>query len=142
VAEDLRIATVPVTSDLESVTERPDIIHGQHHLETMTALLHFGGVPAIFYSHGWLPPEEAPLRFPRILEYVAVDDVCRDRLVCEHGISSGDVQVLLNFVDTARFLRAPRCRPVRPPPPCSATRTDLTSQSSARRARGSVFHSI
>ncbi len=116
VAEDLRVATVPVTSDLDSLAECPDIIHGQHHLETMTALLHFAGVPGIFYCHGWLPPEEAPPRFPRILQYVAVDDVCRDRLVCEHGLPPGVVQVLLNFVDTARFLpRAPL-----PPRPAAA----------------------
>jgi hypothetical protein len=116
VAEDLRVATIPVTSDLDSLAERPDIIHGQHHLETMTALLHFPGVPGIFYSHGWLPPEEAPPRFPRILQYIAVDDVCRDRLVCEHGLPAGDVQVLLNFVDTARFLP----RPPLPPRPAAA----------------------
>jgi hypothetical protein len=94
---------VPVTDDLSSLAERPDIIHGQHHLETMTALLHFAGVPAIFYCHGWLPPQEAPPRFPRILRYVAVDDVCRDRLVCEHGLSPDQVEVRLNFVVTARF---------------------------------------
>jgi hypothetical protein len=37
VAEALRIATVPVTSDLDSLAERPDIIHGQHHLEARIA---------------------------------------------------------------------------------------------------------
>ena len=116
VADDLRLATVPVTDDLDSLTERPDIIHGQHHLETMTALLHFAGVPGIFYSHGWLPPQEAPPRFPRILQYLAVDDVCRDRLVCEHGLRPEQVQVRLNFVDTDRFVpRAPL-----PPRPVSA----------------------
>jgi hypothetical protein len=103
VADDLRMATVPVTDDLNSLAERPDIIHGQHHLETMTALLHFAGVPGIFYCHGWLPPQEAPPRFPRILRYVAVDDVCRDRLVCEHALPPEEVEVRLNFVDTVRF---------------------------------------
>jgi hypothetical protein len=106
VAEDLRLATVPVTDDLRTVAEPPDVIHGHHHLETMTALLRFPGVPAVFVSHGWLPFEEAPPRFPRILRYVAVDDVCRDRLVCQHGLPAEDVEVLLNFVDTDRF--APR----------------------------------
>lgn len=117
VADDLRMATVPVTDDLASLTERPDIIHGQHHLETMTALLHFAGVPGIFYCHGWLPPQEAPPRFPRILRYVAVDDVCRDRLVCEHGLALEQVEVRLNFVDTARF--APR-GPLPPRPAAAA----------------------
>ena len=85
VAEELRAATVPVVSDLEAVGEPPDVIHGHHHLETMIALLHFPGVPAISFCHGWLPWEENAPRFPRILRYVAVDEACRDRLVAESG---------------------------------------------------------
>src|SRR5688572_6673820 len=70
VAEDLRAATVPVTNDLGTIRLRPDIIHGQHHLETMTALTHFPGVPAINVCHGWIPWQEIPLQHPRIGRYV------------------------------------------------------------------------
>jgi Glycosyltransferase Family 4 len=113
VADDLRIATVPVVDDLDEVAEAPDVIHGQHHLETMTALLHFPGVPAVFCCHGWLPWEETPPLFPRVRRYVAVDEVCRDRLTCQHGIPAGQTSVLLNFVDLDRFQpRAPL--PARP----------------------------
>lgn len=103
VGHELRKATVPVIDDLNSLAETPDLIHGQHHAEAMTALLHFQGVPAVFFCHGWLPDEEAPPLFPRILRYVAVDDTCRDRLMLEHGISEERVRVLLNFVDLERF---------------------------------------
>ncbi len=103
VALELRSATIPVIDDLDSMALPPDIIHGQHHLETMTALLRFPGVPAVYFCHGWLPWEEAPPRFPRILRYVAVDNTCRDRLVYEHGIPEDRIQVLLNFVDLERF---------------------------------------
>jgi glycosyltransferase involved in cell wall biosynthesis len=103
VCEDLRLATVPVVDDLDRIAEPPDLIHGQHHLETMTALLHFPRVPAIFVCHGWVPWEEAPPLFPRILRYVAVDEVCRDRLVLQHGIPPEATEVLLNFVDLDRF---------------------------------------
>ncbi len=113
VAEELRRATVPVVDDLRAVAEPPDVIHGQHHLEAMTALLHFPGVPAVFVCHGWAPWEEAPPIFQRIRRYVAVDDTCRDRLVLDHGIPEGRVRVLLNFVDLARF----RPRAVLPPRP-------------------------
>ncbi len=113
VAEDLRRATVPVVSDLANLAEPPDIIHGQHHLETMMALLHFPGVPAAYFCHGFLPWEEAPPLFPRVLRYVAVDDTCRDRLVSEWGIPPARVDVILNFVDLSRF--RPRGRlPVEP----------------------------
>ena len=103
VAEDLRRASVPVVSDLANLAEPPDLIHGQHHLETMMALLHFPGVPAAFFCHGFLPWEEAPPRFPRVLRYVAVDETCRERLVAEWGIAPERVDVILNFVDLARF---------------------------------------
>src|SRR5205823_6390907 len=81
VARELRAATVPVIDDLEALGAAPDLIHGQHHLETMTAILRFPGVPAIYVCHGWAPWQEAPPRSPRILRYVAVDHACRDRLV-------------------------------------------------------------
>ena len=108
VARDLRSATVPVVDDLAAVAAPLDLIHGQHHLETMSALLHFPGVPAIFVCHGWLPPAEAPPKHPRIRRYVAVDHACRDRLLLENGIPEERLRVLLNFVDLERFKpRAP-----------------------------------
>ena len=110
VSEELRRATVSVVDNLASMSVAPDLIHGQHHIETMTALLHFAGVPAIYFCHGWLPWEEAPPRFPRIRRYVAVDDTCRDRLVYEHGIPEREIRIIRNFVDLERFK-------VRPPLP-------------------------
>ena len=63
VAEELRAATVPVMSSLESLGEAPDIIHGHHHYDTLAAMMWFPETPAIYYCHGWLPWEETPLRF-------------------------------------------------------------------------------
>jgi glycosyltransferase involved in cell wall biosynthesis len=112
VAEALRTATIPVVDRLDAIAEPPDLIHGQHHLPTMSALLHFPAVPALFVCHGWLPWEEIPPRFPRILRYVAVDYTTRERLVSEQGIPPERVEVILNFVDLARF---------RPRPPLPST---------------------
>jgi hypothetical protein len=103
VAQELRMATVPVIDRLDALATPPDLIHGHHHLETMTALLHFPGVPAIYFCHGWLPWEEAPPTFPRILRYVAVDETCSDRLRHEHAIAEDRIRLLLNFVDLNRF---------------------------------------
>ena len=103
VARELREATIPVIDSLDALTSPPDIIHGQHHVETMMALLHFPATPAIYFCHGWIPWEEAPPRFPRIFRYVAVDYTCRDRLVFENAIPKERVNVLLNFVDLERF---------------------------------------
>lgn len=106
VAEELRIAGVKVIDDLKDLVIVPDLIHGQHHLETMTALLHLPQTPAIFICHGAVPWEEIPPIFPRILRYVAVDKACLDRLY-EYNIPPARTQLILNFVDLRRFsLRA------------------------------------
>jgi len=103
VARELRHATIPVIDDLDAMPTPPDIIHGQHNLETMIALLHFTGTPALSFCHGWMPWQEAPPLFPRIFRYVAVDHTCRDRLAFESSIPEDRIRVVLNFVDLDRF---------------------------------------
>lgn len=115
VAEELRAATIPVIDDLNNLSRPPDIIHGQHHHETLTALLHFPFTPAIQVCHGWAPPQEAPVAYPTIMTHVAVDDLCRERLLTEGGIDEDRVETLYNFVDMKRFhrVREPRSLPKR-----------------------------
>lgn len=113
VADELR-ADLPVVNDLDTLGTPPDIIHGHHHIETMTALLRFPDVPAVYVYHGWRPWEETPPRFPRIRRYVAISNPCRDRLLFQHGVSADRVRTLLNFVDLARFPRRDRPLPPRP----------------------------
>ncbi|HYH47236.1 MAG TPA: glycosyltransferase [Thermoanaerobaculia bacterium] len=113
VAAEMRARGVAVIDDLDRLGGPPDVIHGQHHLEAMAALLRFPGVPALYVCHGWLPWHEAPPRFPSLLQYVAVDTLRRDRLVLEHAIPEERVAVLPNFVDLDRF----RPRPPLPPRP-------------------------
>jgi glycosyltransferase involved in cell wall biosynthesis len=103
VAEEFHRATIPLVDDLTKLAVPPDVIHGQHHLDALTALLHFPGVPAIHVCHGWLPWEEAPLVFPRIRRYVAVDETTRDRLEFAGGIAPERIEILLNAVDLAQF---------------------------------------
>lgn len=103
VAREIRAATIPVTDDLRSIAEAPDVIHGHHSLETLAALLTFPAAPAVAFCHSWVGWADEPLRFPRVLRYVAVDHTCRDRLCLEHGIDPARVQVELNSVELARF---------------------------------------
>jgi glycosyltransferase involved in cell wall biosynthesis len=113
VAKEIREATIPIVDDLAAVSTPPDVIHGHHYHETMTALLRFPGVPAIYVCHDWYSRLDAPPKFPRILRYVAVDQTCYDKLVYETAIPEERVRLLLNFVDLERFKpRAPL--PVQP----------------------------
>ncbi|HEV7744009.1 MAG TPA: glycosyltransferase [Pyrinomonadaceae bacterium] len=106
VALELQAAKINVVADLNSLTVAPDLIHGQQHMELMTALLHFPQAPAIQFIHNSRSWYEKPIRFPRILRYVAVDHACRD-LLLEHGIPEERIRILLNFVDLSRFRPRP-----------------------------------
>lgn len=103
IAEELRAATIPVVDDLNAVAEPPDVIHGHHHPETMTALMHFPTVPGIFFCHDWVAWHDEAPHFPRLLRYAAVSHALRDRLVMQHGVPPERVRVMLNFVDLAAF---------------------------------------
>ncbi len=110
VARELQTANISVVDNLNQLTETPDVIHGHHHMETMTALLHFPGIPAINFCHSSTLWAERPLLFPRILSYVAVDRACFDRLHLEHEIPEDRIRILLNSVDLKRF--QPRSNPL------------------------------
>jgi glycosyltransferase involved in cell wall biosynthesis len=105
-AGELRRAAIPVTDDLGALPEAPDLVHGHHNVETLTALLHFPRVPGLFVCHGWLPWEESPPRFPRLLRYVAVDAPTRERVV-QAGVPDDRIETILNFVDLRRFRPRP-----------------------------------
>jgi len=112
-AAEIRKETIPVIDDLSQLAAPPDIIHGQHVNETLTALLHFERTPALYFCHDWYFPEDCPPRFPRILRYVSVDDQCYDKLVWECGVPEDRVHVVCQFVDLERFVpRSPL--PARP----------------------------
>ncbi len=103
VAQELTKATVPVITDLRDLREAPDVIHGQHHLETMQAVTRFPRTPALFICHGWAPWQEAPPIFPSIKKYVAVDNLCRERLLTSRGVDPAQIETSYNFVDLQRF---------------------------------------
>jgi glycosyltransferase involved in cell wall biosynthesis len=123
VADEIRKQTIPVVDDLAKVAHPPDIIHGHHGLETLTALLAFPRVPAVSVCHSWIGWPDQPVQFPRIRRYLAVDDTCRDRLVTEHAVPPERVDVILNAVDLERF------RP-RPPLPSRPARALIFSNGS------------
>ncbi|MCA1619999.1 MAG: glycosyltransferase [Acidobacteria bacterium] len=138
-AEKIRRETVPVVDDLDRLSAPPDIIHGQHADETVTALLRFPSAPAVYVCHDWYFANDAPPRFPRVLRYVAVDSACRDKLVYEHGVPEERVSVLTQFVDLEKFRpRAPLpARPRRALVLCNQTKENAhleAARAACRRA--------
>ena len=103
IAEEIRNATVPVVSSLKALGAAPDVVHAQHNYESVAAMVQFPQVPAVSFCHGWFPWEEKPLRFPQVRRYVAVSEVCRERLVAEEGIAPSVVELIPNFFDARLF---------------------------------------
>jgi glycosyl transferase family 4 len=120
IAAEIRAATVPVVDDLAAVAAPPDVIHGHHHPTTLTALLRFPGVPAIYHVHDWSAWYDEPLRFPRVVLYAPVDETNADRLELEHGIDRARIRLMLNAVDLTRC-------PPRPPLPAVPRRALVLS---------------
>jgi len=94
---------IQATDNLSELSWVPDIIHGQHHLETMITLAHFPNVPAIYICHGWRNWQADPPFHPRIMEYAAVDTLTLDNAVKKHNISVDKIRLMHNFVDLVRF---------------------------------------
>jgi hypothetical protein len=113
-AEEVASAGVATVDALDGL-EPPDLIHGHHHLGTLTALLHFPGVPGLLVCHGYEPWEEAPVLFPRLRRYVAVDLPTAERLTAA-GVPPDRLETILNFADIDRF----QPRPPLPPRPLRA----------------------
>ena len=111
IANEIRALGIRVVSDLSSLPEAPDIIHGNHHVETMEALLHFPGTPGVFVCHDRTATWSAPPSISRIRHYVAVDHYCLERLTGDYGIPPHLTRVIYNSVDTDRFVQRPSLPP-------------------------------
>jgi hypothetical protein len=120
VADELRAAGIPAVSDLGALPEPPDVVHGNHHVETVAALLHFPAARGVFVCHDRTFHASAPPRLQRIRRYVAVDDYCLERLTGDYGIPADLTRVIYNSVDTTRF-------PPRSPLPATPARAAVFS---------------
>jgi glycosyltransferase involved in cell wall biosynthesis len=104
----------PAVWSLADLPFRPDVIHAQHHLDAMTAIVGLGDVPVVYHCHGATFYDAVP-RHPRIHHYVAVSSTLAQRIVVESGIAERDITVIPNAVDLRRFatVREPVPSPMR-----------------------------
>ncbi|HEY9680502.1 MAG TPA: glycosyltransferase family 4 protein [Oculatellaceae cyanobacterium] len=103
VADEIRQALIPVIDDLDALTEIPDIIHGNHLHETVTACMRFPRTPAVWTCHSWDGPHDRAPKVPTLMTYLAVDEACSERLLAEESVPSERVSLMLNCVDLSRF---------------------------------------
>jgi hypothetical protein len=107
IADEIRASGIPVFSQLEDLSDEPDVVHGNHHVQTVEALLKFRNARGLFVCHDRWAHMSAPPRLGRLLRYVAVDYNCLERLTEAYGIPQHLTRVIYNAVDTSRFLSRP-----------------------------------
>jgi glycosyltransferase involved in cell wall biosynthesis len=106
-AEALMRDGIAVTSRVEDIPFKPDIIHGHHNLAVAPALARFPDVPALLVSHDVMQAYDRPMLSPQIARFFAVDEINRERVLRETA-SLERVDLLPNAVDLERFRpRAP-----------------------------------
>lgn len=103
---------IPVVAELSALQESPDIIHGHHHLEAMTACLAFPNVPAVYVCHGWLPLAEQPPTFPTIMTYIGVGALTHERILTSVKLEGRPAVVVPSFFDDEAFDSKPDIAPV------------------------------
>lgn len=103
IACEVQRAGVAVLSDLRDLTEPPDVIHGHHHFPVIQALLQFPKTPALYVSHDATYRLDEPPVFPRIMQYIAVDERCRKRVEQAVGLPPEKIRIIANAVDLNRF---------------------------------------
>jgi hypothetical protein len=102
-ADEIRARGVAVIDDLRKLAEAPDILHAHHSIPCGEVLIRFPQVSAVYVCHSFDIWVEAPVHFPQIGAYVAVDEACRDRLVQTEGIDPKHVLIVPNAVDLRRI---------------------------------------
>jgi glycosyltransferase involved in cell wall biosynthesis len=102
VVDELRQAGVRVSDDLAEPLPVPDVVHGHHTIETLAALTRFPAAPGVSVQHDASAWMDEPLDHPRLLRHVAVDELCRERVVAA-GIDAARTEVVGNGVDLLRF---------------------------------------
>lgn len=103
VADEIRDAGIHVVDSTQELIMKPDLIHAQHFVPAMDAMVRFPDVPAVYFLHDRTHPADNPPKYHQIVRYVAVDYNCIDRLVIDNGIDEKLTDVLFNWVDTNRF---------------------------------------
>jgi glycosyltransferase involved in cell wall biosynthesis len=103
VADEIRNAGILIVDSTEDLIMKPDLIHAQHFIPAMDAMIRFPDVPAIYFLHDRTHPADTPPKYSQVVKYMAVDYNCLDRLIIDNGIDEKLTGVLYNWVDTDRF---------------------------------------
>jgi hypothetical protein len=104
IAQEMSAAGAEVQADLTKFSAPPDVVLGNHHQQTIQALLRFPDTPGVLMCHDATNVNARVPVFPRILRHLAVDWNCRERVMRETGLPAADIPVVPNTVNARLFL--------------------------------------
>lgn len=102
-ADELRSAGVPVFTKVDDLPADIAIVHGHHNFMTVMALLACPAARGLFVCHSSISWQEEAPAFPRVLRYVGVDELCRERVAADLHLPLDSVRFVGNSVDLSRF---------------------------------------
>lgn len=105
VAEELQDYDIPVYDDVCKIESEPNLIHGQHHIETMMAIMRFPKTPAIYLCHGIAPWQEMAPMHPNIVQYYAVSALISSYIESRNISPGKEVRIFNNWADIELFQR-------------------------------------
>jgi hypothetical protein len=92
-----------VIDDLVQAPFEPEIVHGNHNVPLVQALIRFPRSRGVFVSHDATLWQNSAPDMSRIREFVAVDRLNRERIERELVRVAGSVHLIHNAVDLQRF---------------------------------------
>lgn len=108
VGDELRALGIQVETEISRLANsRFDVIHTHHPVACSPVFACFPETPAVFVCHGDASWFDAAVRLPNIVKYAAVSQSKAERVAADIDIAHDDVALLLNGVDTKRFLPGP-----------------------------------
>ena len=108
VADELRDQGIQVAIEIARFAgSRFDVIHTHHPAMCSPVFARFPDTPAVFVCHDDASWFDAAVQLPNIVKYAAVSESMAGRVAADIGIARADVALLLNGVDTRRFLPGP-----------------------------------
>lgn len=98
-----------VTSDLDQIPWRPDLVHANHLAESLEAAARFPDTPQVHLCHDADVWWSAPPKLSLVRRWMAVDEVCAERLRADAPAFVADVAWMPNAVDLTTHQIAIRC---------------------------------
>ena len=102
-ASRLSAAGIPIVTRVSDIPFQPEAIHSNHWPQSLLLAAAYPLVPQIFECHDPKAWHSAPPTFAGVRTWIAVDEICRERILTEANAIPEQVTLLPNAVDLDQY---------------------------------------